>query len=504
MSGSERLRVAPDPSGFAEAASRHSVVPLVIELLSDWWTPVSAFHGVAGEQPFAFLFESVEGGERIGRYSFLGTAPFLVARARDGRVTVEGEGAPRVGVLPGPPLEALRSLFARFSAPHPEGLPPFVSGAVGYFGYDTVRWVERLPDRGLPAAPEDDAMLVFLRDVAAFDHVRRRLFLVTNVWIDPEVSLDEQHAAGVERLHRLAGRLRRPAAPPEPGPSFAGAGEPVSTHTREQFEDAVRRAKELIGAGDIFQVVLSRRFRLPTAAGDLALYRSLRAINPSPYMFLLRLDGWSAVGSSPEPLLRVEGRRMRYRPIAGTVPRTGDPAEDEAAAARLLADPKERAEHVMLVDLGRNDLGRCAETGTVHVEELLAVERYSHVMHLVSGLTAVLRRDATALDALYACFPAGTVTGAPKVRAMEIIEELEPERRGIYAGAVGYLDFTGNLDTCIALRTMVLRDGEVTIRAGAGIVADSDPGREFEETRHKAEALVEAVRRAAGPWTGGR
>jgi anthranilate synthase component 1 len=258
----------------------------------------------------------------------------------------------------------------------------------------------------------------------------------------------------------------------------------------------VREAKRLITAGDIFQVVLSRRLRVPCDADDLSLYRELRALNPSPYMFLLRLDGWSAVGSSPEPLLRVTGDRLQYRPIAGTAARCGDDAEDDRRAAALVADPKERAEHVMLVDLGRNDLGRVAAPGSVRVDEFMTVERYSHVMHLVSGLSARLRPDLGALDAFFACFPAGTVSGAPKVRAMEIIEDLEPERRGLYGGAVGYLDFSGNLDTCIALRTMVVRDGEVRVQAGAGIVADSDPDREFEETEHKAGALLEAVRRA--------
>jgi len=264
----------------------------------------------------------------------------------------------------------------------------------------------------------------------------------------------------------------------------------------------VETAREHILAGDIFQVVLSRRFRIPTVAGDLDLFRSLRAVNPSPYMFLLRLDGWSAIGSSPEPLLQLQQGRLRYRPIAGTAPRTGDPAADAGAAEALIADPKERAEHVMLVDLGRNDLGRVAVTGSVVVDELMEVERYSHVMHLVSALSAELRPGKSALDALYACFPAGTVSGAPKVRAMEIIETLEPVRRGLYAGAVGYLDFAGNLDTCIALRTMILRDVVVSVQAGAGIVADSDPSREFEETAHKARALLEAVRLAQGRWEG--
>jgi anthranilate synthase component 1 len=301
------------------------------------------------------------------------------------------------------------------------------------------------------------------------------------------------------RLDALEAELLAAFAPP-PGRGYGEAPHAavVSNLTRAAFLEKVERAKTAIEAGEIFQVVLSQRFEVASEVDDLSLYRSLRAINPSPYMFLLRLDGWSAVGSSPEPLLRVTGDRMLYRPIAGTAPRSGDREEDARRAERLRADPKERAEHVMLVDLGRNDLGRSAVPGTVAVDELMEVEFYSHVMHLVSGLSAQLRPELGPLDALYACFPAGTVSGAPKVRAMQLIDRLEPERRGVYGGAVGYLDYSGNLDTCIALRTMILQDGRVRVQAGAGIVADSDPGREYEETRQKAQALLDAVARAEG------
>jgi anthranilate synthase component 1 len=356
-----------------------------------------------------------------------------------------------------------------------------------------------VPDGGLSPAKEDDAVLLFFREAVAFDHVRRRLLLAVHVPIATGEDPGRAHDRAVADLEALAEALHAPFAPPrrDPGGDRPGeALEPSSNVTREGFEKTVRRAKEYIVAGDVFQVVLSQRFTVPSRASDLDLFRSLRAVNPSPYMFLLRFDGWSAVGSSPEPLVRLQEGVLAYRPIAGTAPRSEDVAEDERRAEALRGDPKEIAEHVMLVDLGRNDLGRVAETGSVTVDELMTVERYSHVMHLVSGLTARLRAGLGPLDALFACFPAGTVSGAPKVRAMEIIEELEPDRRGLYAGAVGYIDLGGNLDTCIALRTMIVRDGTVTVQAGAGIVADSDPAREYEETRHKARALLEAVRRA--------
>jgi anthranilate synthase component 1 len=472
-------------------------VPLVRELQADWWTPVAAFHLLAGDEPNSFLLESVEGGERVGRYSFIGRRPFLVIRARDGDLSLDGSEAERWSEVSGEPFQRLQEIFRGYRVPAPQGLPPFVSGAVGYFGYDTVRWIERLPDLGKPRALEDDLTLLFLEEAVAFDHVHRRLYLVVNPRIHEDTDLDRAYDEALSRLDRMEAELHAPMTPPRVGGPAAG-GIPESNLTRERYMDNVRQAKEWIAAGDVFQVVLSQRFTVPSSADDLSLYRALRTINPSPYMFLLRLEGWSAVGSSPEPLLRVHGDRLTYRPIAGTAPRSGDAVEDARRAEALQNDPKERAEHIMLVDLGRNDLGRCAVSGSVRVDELMTVERYSHVMHLVSGLSARLQPGKSPLDALYACFPAGTVSGAPKVRALEIINELEPSRRGLYAGAVGYLDFSGNLDTCIALRTMVVRDGEVSVQAGAGIVADSDPAREYDETCQKAAALLQAVDLAAG------
>jgi len=485
-------RTLPDRSEFLARAAGSSLVPLVRELHADWWTPVAVFHLLAGGEPYCSLFESVEGGERIGRYSFVGRRPFLIARARGDELRLEhpetGEQVTRGGL----PLAGLRELLARYRTPPQEDLPPFISGAVGYFGYDTARWIERLPETGKPAAPEDDMTLLFLTEIAAFDHVRRKLYLVVNARVEGDADPAGAYEDALARLDVMEAEIHAPIVPPRGG-TPGQLPELESNLTRESFMEKVERAKQRIVSGDIFQVVLSQRFRLPSQAGDLSLYRSLRSINPSPYMFLLRFDGWSVVGSSPEPLLRVNGDRLTYRPIAGTAPRSSDPDEDRRRAEALLADPKERAEHVMLVDLGRNDLGRCAVSGSVRVDELMTVERYSHVMHLVSGLSARLQPGLTALDALYSCFPAGTVSGAPKIRAMEIIEELEPDRRGLYAGAIGYLGFSGNLDTCIALRTMIVRDGEVLVQAGAGIVADSDPAREYDETCQKAAALLQAV-----------
>jgi anthranilate synthase component 1 len=383
----------------------------------------------------------------------------------------------------------------RFRTPPRLDLPPFLSGAIGYFGYDTVRWFERLPDRGRTPVPEPDLELFFPAEVAAFDHALRRLTLVSNARIRPGEDPGQAYDRACERLDDMERALAREDATLQDDLSDA-APVPDPADPAEYLR-SVATAKEHIAAGDIFQVVLSRRKHVACRASDLSVYRALRAVNPSPYMFLLRFDGWSAVGSSPEPLLRVTGDRLLYRPIAGTAPRTGNETEDTARATALLQDPKERAEHVMLVDLGRNDLGRCAVPGTVRVADLMRLERYSHVFHLVSELEARLRPDLGPLDALFACFPAGTVSGAPKVRAMELIEELEPDRRGIYAGAVGYVDFSGNLDTCIALRTVVLRNGVARVQAGAGIVADSIPERELAETDAKAEALMSAMRLAA-------
>jgi anthranilate synthase component I len=484
----------PSRDEFVRLAREHTLVPVWREILGDLETPVGAYRKL-GAEPNSFLLESVEHGERWGRYSFIGIDPFLVMRSRDGRV--EFDGTPPAGVTDAPdPLAALERAVAAYRAPALPGLPPLHGGAVGYLGYDVVRYIERLPhskpdDLGLP-----ELWMLFTGRLLVFDHLRQRLTVISNVAIgdDPARQYDE----AVEAAEALVARLAETPTRSQPvSPSLDTRPDRVeSTMTPERFEAAVAEAKEHIAAGDIFQVVPSQRFSTPCTADPFDVYRVLRLINPSPYMTFLQFPGVSLVCSSPEPLLRVVGDEVVSRPIAGTRPRGGTPEEDAKMADELLSDEKERAEHVMLVDLARNDLGRVCDPGTVRVEELMIVERYSHVMHIVSEVRGRLRDGLSAFDALKAAFPAGTVSGAPKIRAMEIIEELEPVRRGPYAGAIGYVDFSGNLDTCITLRTAVIVDGTAYVQAGAGIVADSNPAREEEETRSKASALLAAVKAA--------
>jgi anthranilate synthase component 1 len=468
-------------------AQRQRAVPHVREFLADTLTPLAVYRRLAAASPTRFLFESVTGGEQVSRFSFLGAAPREIYRLYFDRLERERDG--RRQHLPGPPLAALRQVLAGVSGP--AGPLPFTGGFVGYFGYDLVRLVERLPDR--PADPFGLPLAVLARfdTVIVFDHAQQRVLAIAN-----EVE-GESGTAGTEReLRRLSDLLaagiptRAVAMPAEPPPAPPGARPSLDGPA---FRAAVGRAQEHIAAGDIFQVVLARRWTVPGAAGPLALYRALRLVNPSPYMVLLELPEAALVGASPEMLVRKTGHRVATRPIAGTRPRGADADGDRRLAEDLLADEKERAEHVMLVDLGRNDLGRVAVPGSVRVASFMEVERYSHVMHLVSAVEADLEPGHTALDALLACFPAGTVSGAPKIRAMEIIDALEPESRGPYAGAVGYVSFSGDLDACITIRTLVVRGGETSVTAGAGIVADSDAAAEERETESKAAALLQAV-----------
>jgi len=393
------------------------------------------------------------------------------------------------------PIEFLRRRIGRYRPVRVPGLPPLVAGAIGYFAYDMVRLVERIPAKARDDVGLDDAVLMFYLGLVAFDHVQHRLWIVRNVFTDSEGSLRAKYNAAVREVAATRRVLERPPEP-ERRARKAGALHVVSNFRRSAYLAAVRKAKRYIRAGDIFQVVLSQRFAARTSADPFAVYRALRALNPSPYMYFLRLGDVSVVGSSPEMLVKVQGREAFYRPIAGTRPRGGDDKEDHRHEAELAADPKERAEHIMLVDLGRNDLGRVCEYGSVRVEKLMTVERYSHVMHLVSSLRGRLRPEVDCFDALMACFPAGTVSGAPKVRAMEIIDEFEPTHRGIYAGGILYLDFSGNLDSCIAIRTLVAKGGRAYVQAGGGVVADSVPEREFEETVNKSRALLAALEAA--------
>jgi anthranilate synthase component I len=474
------------------AHSGYNRVPLILETLADLDTPLSIYLKLA-HRPNTYLLESVEGGERFGRYSFIG----LVARTRivavgrqvsvyrDGALTERSEGDP---------LEFVRAYMQRFKVAERSGLPRFCGGLVGYFGYDTVRWIESKLDHA-PPKPDPlgspDMLLLQSEELAVVDNLSGKLFLV--VYADPSVS--GAYAAARSRLQELAAALRAPLHLPE---QRAHANEePVSGFGEEAFKAAVERAKRYIFDGDIMQVVLAQRMSRPYQASPLALYRALRALNPSPYMFYFDLGDQYIVGASPEILVRQEGDAVTVRPIAGTRPRGKTVEEDFAMAEDLRADPKERAEHVMLVDLGRNDVGRVASTGSVRLTESMAIERYSHVMHIVSNVEGRLKEGVGAIDVLRATFPAGTVSGAPKVRAMEIIDELEPVKRGIYAGAVGYLGFNGDMDVAIAIRTAVIKDGMLHVQAGAGIVADSVPQSEWIETCNKAKALLRAAEIAA-------
>ena len=472
------------------AGTARFVVPVHRRLSADLLTPVSAFLALRDGARYAFLLESVEGGEKLARYSFLGRDPYAVFIARGRQVERLDPSDGARSIEDGHLFDVLRREIGRWEEVRLPGLPRLTAGAVGYASYDTVRLIERLENPPPDELGAPDGVWCLYDRIVAFDHVRHQLVLMASVFVEPETDLATAFDAAEERIDALAALLVRPALPPEP---VRLTGALTSNLSREEFGAAVSSAKDHIYEGDIFQVVLSRRFRLPFAGDRFNLYRALRQVNPSPYLFHLDFDGFSLIGSSPEVLVRVEDRRAEVLPIAGTRPRGETPEEDAAHEADLLADPKERAEHLMLVDLGRNDLGRVCEWGSVHVDRYAYVERYSHVMHIVSSVSGRMAEGSTAIDALVACFPAGTVSGAPKVRAMEIIDALEPTRRGPYAGAVGYLDFSGNLDTCITIRTMVVQGDTIFLQAGAGIVADSDPDREFDETENKARALRQAI-----------
>lgn len=482
--------IVPTSSEFRALARSGKLVPIYREVFADLDTPVSAFRKV-DEGPYSFLLESVEGGEKWGRFSILGSRPSRVFVARGDRCEIREGG--RVTPCARHPLEELGDLLRRHQAVALPGLPRFCGGAVGYFGYDAVRWFERLPTRARDDLGLPDALFLFGDVVSVFDNLTHTLKVVTHA--RGESDPDAAYAAAVQRLEAEVARLRR-ALPWEEPAAGKSPPEPRSTVTRAGFCRTVERAKEHIRAGDIFQVVLSHRMNSPVRHPAFEAYRALRVTNPSPYMYFLRLGDLALVGSSPEVLVRRTDGVVEVRPIAGTRPRGRNAEEDQSLEEELRADEKERAEHVMLVDLGRNDVGRVAEYGTVETNEYMAVERYSQVMHLVSNVRGRARPDLEALDIVRACFPAGTVSGAPKVRAMEIIEDLEPVRRGVYAGAVGHFDYHGNLDLCIAIRTLVYSDGQAHWGAGAGIVADSEPEREWDETLNKGRALWLAVQRA--------
>ncbi len=524
------INTRPEQRDFTALAKVHTLLPVYRTVTADLETPVSAFLRIANGEPEAFLLESVEGGERVGRYTFIGIEPYrrMVARGRrivvTERQTIGDRGVARQAdprSFEGDIFQELKAALGGHRPATLPGLPPFTAGAVGFFSYDVVRQIERLPELAADELGVPDAYLMFFDQVMAFDHVRKEIYLIATVDLLRE-PMDGAYGRAVDRLDRMEERLRRALPEGANGRSRAvlAALELTPRTPKPEYLRAVEQVKEYIAEGDIFQCVLSQRFDCVPEVDAFEIYRALRIVNPSPYLYFLRFAMGESedpgkrreaaedrergartahlVGSSPELLVRVKGRRVEYRPIAGTRWRHADEAEDQRLEAELRGDAKEVAEHIMLVDLGRNDLGRVSEFGSVKVKNLMFVERYSHVMHLVSALEGELKEGLSAIDAFRACFPAGTLSGAPKIRAMEIIEELEPARRGVYGGSILYADFSGNLDSCIAIRTLFM-DGELGyIQAGGGVVADSVPESEYEESRNKAQAVVRAIERARG------
>ncbi|HEV2890205.1 MAG TPA: anthranilate synthase component I [Frankiaceae bacterium] len=490
--------VAPDRETFRALARDRRVIPVTRRLLADGETPVGVYRKLAGGRPGTFLLESAEHGRSWSRYSFVGARSAATLTERGGEAY--WTGTPPVGLpMSGDPLAALRETVARLHTERLPGLPPLTGGMVGYLAYDAVRRLERLPSTASDDLRVPELAFLFATDLAVLDHDDGSVLLIANAvnWDDSDERVDAAYDDALARLDAMTRDLATPAAPTAATLDTAvDLGDVATTAPEGGYVAAVERAKEHVRAGDVFQVVLSQRFETSTPADPLDVYRVLRVLNPSPYMYLLRFDGFDVIGSSPEALVKVENGRALVRPIAGTKPRGATPEEDAALATELLADPKERSEHVMLVDLGRNDLGRVCDPGTVEVVDFFAVERYSHVMHIVSSVVGQVAAGRAAFDVLTACFPAGTLSGAPKPRAMELIEEIEPRRRGLYGGAVGYLDFAGDLDACIAIRTVLLRDGVAYVQAGAGIVADSDGPTEDAECRNKAKAVLTAIRAA--------
>jgi anthranilate synthase component 1 len=489
-----RLPLTPTLEEARSLAREYNVIPLRHSFIDDCETPVSAFLKLRGRGP-SFLLESAEQGQRFGRYSFLGFRPRAVVRYEGGRLYAQ-EGTEQRDLSAADPFAAVSEYLSTYRVAPFEDLPPFSGGAVGMFGYDLVRTVERLPEPNPDDIGTPDMALMVSDALIVFDHLRHQVTVLVNAFVEADGEIDQAY----ERAAGLIERARALLAEPVPradreengGPAF-DPGSFRSNMRPEQYERAVERSKEYILAGDAFQIVPSQRWSGPCPVEPFSVYRGLRNVNPSPYMYYLEFDDFAIAGASPEPLVKVSGSRVESRPIAGTRPRAATPEEDLRHARELLEDEKERAEHVMLVDLGRNDLGAVCEFGSVVVEELMAVETYSHVMHIVSSVTGKLRAELGAMDALRACLPAGTLSGAPKIRAMEIIDELEPTKRGFYGGAVGYLSYSGDLDTCIHIRTVVVKDGTAHVQAGAGVVADSDPDYEQRETVAKAEALFKAM-----------
>ncbi|GAB4303939.1 MAG: anthranilate synthase component I [Desulfuromonadia bacterium] len=469
---------------------RYTLIPVCREIMADLDTPVGAYLKLSGRS-HSFLLESIEGGEKWGRYSFIGCDPSLIIRSRDTTVEIVERGNLR-RVRTDDPLSVLKGELARYRPVEFPWLPRFFGGGVGYLGYDMIRFFEKLPTDRPRTIGAWDSYMVMTDTLVIFDTMSQTVKVVANAHIDGSIPPEDAYREAIDRIDRIVSLLRRPLVPPPPHPPQPPARF-ESNMTRDEFEAAVGRAKEYVRSGDIIQVVLSQRFTAPSTVPPFSIYRVLRTLNPSPYLFYLDFDDTVVLGASPEVMVRKEGNRVELRPIAGTRPRGRTPEEDRLMERELLADPKERAEHVMLVDLGRNDLARVCDGGSVRVSELMTVERYSHVMHIVSNVVGNLSGGNDPFSLIRAAFPAGTLSGAPKIRAMEIIDELEPVRREIYGGAVGYISFSGNMDLAITIRTLVVREGKVHLQAGAGIVADSDPSAEWQETVNKAAAVRRAV-----------
>lgn len=485
----------PDIATFQSLSKQGNLIPVYREIMADMDTPVTAFKKL-DDGRFSFLLESIEGGEKWARYSFLGSSPSRIIRSKGNVVEIIADGT-TTSITTEDPLDCIRTTLARYTPVVVEGLPRFFGGAVGYLGYDMVRHFEDLPSDKPALLDAYDAYFLITDTIVIFDNVSQKIKVVSNAHLDGDTSTEQAYRDATENIEAIIQRLRT-ALPSGTTPPSGKKAELRSNISKDDFESSVEKAKEYVRSGDIIQVVLSQRFSGELSADPLDIYRVLRTLNPSPYMFFLRLDDTVIAGASPEVMVRKEGRRVELRPIAGTRPRGATTEADAQLAEELLADPKERAEHVMLVDLGRNDLGRVCAAGSVTVSELMVVERYSHVMHIVSNVQGELEGERDAFDLVRATFPAGTLSGAPKVRAMQIIDELEPVRREVYGGAVGYFSFTGNMDLCITIRTLVIKDGKVHLQAGAGIVADSDPAAEWQETVNKGMAVMKAIELAEG------
>jgi len=493
------MPAVPDFEAFAARYEAGDAQVVSTRLVADLETPVSAMLKLAEDKPYRFLLESVEGGATRGRYSFIGFDPDLIWRCQDETSEINRSPATDPDAFEPcaePPLDALRSVMAESAIDMPEGMPPMAAGLVGYMSYDMVRLMERLPDDNPEVIGMPTGLFIRPTIIAVFDTIEDMVTVVTPVRPKDGVSARAAYEVAIDRLATVVGDFDRAIKHGTETVQVDEAPVPTSNMTREYFHDMVERVKEYIRAGDAFQVVVSQRFAIPFKLPPFSLYRALRRLNPSPFLFFLNFKDFAIVGSSPEILVRLRDDTVTIRPLAGTRPRGATPEEDRANAEDLLADPKERAEHLMLLDLGRNDVGRVSRVGTVEVTERFVIEYYSHVMHIVSNVIGKIRADYDALSALVAGFPAGTVSGAPKVRAMEIIDELEPERRGVYAGCIGYFGAGGDMDTCIALRTAVVKDGVVYVQAGGGVVADSSPEGEYQESWNKARALMRAAEEA--------